>query len=191
MNNPIIPNLSNIIVKFGQLTPAILSIIQALAGMLAIILTIRALFAFYKMTQEIQSSQTKGIMGPLTELVVAGILFSLSQGLVVQNIVANFTTQVQFKMPAQFSLLPNEQNMQSLRVALGLAIENIMFLVGTVGIMRGLLILKRMSYGEQNYKMSSVLSYLISGSLALNINTIVSIFDNGLGTRFGEILFGR
>jgi hypothetical protein len=190
MKNAILPDLSVVITNFGQLTPSILLIIRAIAGMLAVVLTIHALFKFYRMSQENQPQQNTNIMGPLVELIVAGVLLALSTDLVVQNIVANLTTQVNYQMPPQFALSSN-QSLSELRRAVGLAIENIMFLVGTIAIIRGLLVLKRMSYGDQNHKIGAVLTYLIAGSLALNINRVVRIFDSALGVRFSEVLFGR
>lgn len=184
-----LPDLSHIVANIGNAVPAFFLVVRGLCGAMAIFFVIHACMQFYKMSQNY--TQQGSPMGPVVELIVAGLLSSLSMDNHVQSIVANIVTSTNFQMPQQFSMMGSSGfEMQGLHSALGAAIINIMFLMGTVAIVRGLILLKRLSYGDTKHHLSSVFTYIISGAFALNIETMVGIFDTSIGTHFSDVLFG-
>lgn len=188
---PQMPSLATVVNNLGELAPIILMVVQSFCMLAAIYLTGHALYQFYLLSQPNGAAKAKSAMAPLVEIIVAACLLSLSQDIIMQGIIASWLTDnTTFSMPQQFSISDNTSSISELKLALGSAVENIMFLTGTLAIIKGLLILKQMNYGETKSGLSAVISHFVFGAFSLNLRLTIGLLDNSFGFTFTQLLFG-
>ncbi len=185
-----LPQLSQFVVHLAALVPTLLMLLRAFCFLMGIILTGHALYQWYALSQAAGQYQMQqgNVMAPFVEIIVAGFLLALARDIVVQKIIASWVSSTNFQMPASLSYQAQD-SISGIRMLIGLALENMMFLTGTLAIVRGLLVLKNSAYKKGQASVGVGMSYLLFAAFALNFKATIGLIDGGFGFQMSKFLF--
>jgi len=188
-------NITVIITSIGSIVPAIMTVTKAFSGVVGLYFTGNSLYQYYSLSNPqsakgMSSTFQPTVMGATIQLIIAAFLISFAQNSVVQNIISSMIGMDTFSIPASMSYVGND-NLSFIKIqqSLGSAIENIMVMVGSIAILKALLLARRISVGLSRESYAHVWTYTASGALAINIKDFASMLDATFGFNFSRFFF--
>ncbi|MFM2343847.1 MAG: hypothetical protein RLZZ210_455 [Pseudomonadota bacterium] len=185
-------NITDVIIILGGLMPSLMFVLRTFAGLIGIYFIANALYLYYSVSNpQISKSTVSGgtisVGGATIQLIVGAMLTGFAQGDAVHSIVSSMLGKDTFTMPSSMSIINTDSaSFSAIQESLGIAIENIMVLIGSIAIVRGLMLARRISLGLAKESMSAVTALLILGSLSLNIKDFAIMLDNTFGLHFSR-----
>jgi len=188
-------NIVSIVTSISSIVPSIMMLAKAFSVMMGIYFTGNSLYQYYVLSnpnsaKSMSNQYQVTAMGATVQLIVAACLISFAQDNSVQNIVSSMFGMDTFVMPAAMSYIKdNDLSFSQIQQSLGNAIENIMLMVGSLAIIKALMLARRISLGLSRESYSHVWIFLFTGALCLNIKEFASILDNTFGFHFSKFFY--
>jgi hypothetical protein len=188
-------NITDVIIILGSLMPTLMFVLRTFAGLIGIYFVGNALYQYYILSnpQASKSIASNGVItvgGSTIQLFIGACLTGLAQGDAIHNIVSSMLGKDTFVIPPSMSIINTEvASFSVIQESLGIAIENIMVLIGSVAIVRGLMLARRISLGMAKESLSAVTAFLILGALCINIKDFAIMLDNTFGLHFSSFFF--
>ncbi len=190
-------DITSILVAVSKIVPSIMMLLKTFGGIVGIYFVGNSLYTYYAVSnpanaRALSSNQQPTVLGATFQLVIGALLVSFSQELALQSIVSSILGFDTFVMPSSLSYTGTLSSLSvtDIQKSIGLAIENILALVGSVAIVKGLLVCRRISLGFSREPFGHVVGYVIAGAACLNIKQFALMLDNSLGFNFSSLFFG-
>ncbi len=185
-------NITDVIIIVGGLMPSLMFVLRTFAGLSGIYFVGNALYQYYLLSNP-QANKTMAAggfvstSGATVQLCIGACLTGFAQGDAIHNIVSSMLGKDTFVMPPSMSIVNTESSsFAAVQQSLGIAVQNIMVLIGSVSIVRGLMLARRINLGLAKESLSAVTSFLILGALCINIKDFAIALDNTFGLHFSR-----
>ncbi len=184
-------DITDVMIRVGTLTPIFMNILRGFSGVVGLYFVANALYQYYIISnpgasKTLPSGAIVTPSGATIQLIIGGMLAAFATSNNLQNIVSSLLVTDTFIMPASFSFVGSSSSFLLIQQNLGAAIQHIMALIGSVAIVRALILTRRISLGLSRDSISHAIYYLIFGGFALNIKQFAEILDTSLGLNFSH-----
>jgi hypothetical protein len=184
-------NISDIMIRVGELSPIFMHLLRGMSGFTGLYFVGNALYQYYMLSNPLANKTLpSGAMvtpsGATIQMIVGGFLGGFATNNSLQSIVSSLFFTDTFVMPASFSLVGSSSSFFLVQQTLSVAIEHIMALIGSMAIVRALILTRRISLGMSRDPIGHAIYYLVFGAFALNIRQFAEILDNSFGFNFSH-----
>ena len=165
------------VVKFiTDITPAASFLLLVFANISALILLITAIVRLTKTSQE--GPRGPGGLGTIMTFIASGALFSISEltGAFSSSIFGTSTTSTY----ANITVLPDPNDVAQVAPVVE-AVMTFITIVGFIAFIRGWFVLKSFADGNSQASVAQALTFLIGGTMAINLGAVVNAVSQSLG----------